>query len=46
MANKDLFREPDENSGPALLDREPIVLPEQRKNVASELKKLKDDLME
>lgn len=27
-----LFRPPDEQSGPAFLDREPVVLPEQRKS--------------
>ena len=33
-----LFREPDEDSGPALLDREPVILPEERKEVAERVK--------
>lgn len=41
MAEGDLFRTPDENSGPAVLDREPILLPKARKNVA---RKVKDTL--
>lgn len=31
MADNELFREPDENTGPAVLNREPMLLPEQRK---------------
>lgn len=33
MANN-LLRAPDENSGPALMGREPVLLPEQRKEFA------------
>lgn len=38
MANSDLFRAPDDRSGPAALDREPIVLPEQRKNAVNRIR--------
>lgn len=45
---EDLIREPDEDSGPAVLDREPVVLPEQRKNIADKgkeaAKKARDKL--
>jgi len=33
MPDDSLIREPDENSGPAIFNREPIILPEQRKEV-------------
>lgn len=36
--NNRLVRKPDSRSGPAVLDREPVVLPEQRKRVADRLK--------
>lgn len=32
--NRKFFSAPDERSGPALLDREPVILPEQRKKLA------------
>lgn len=38
MANDDLFRAPDDRSGPAVLDREPILLPEQRKNAVRKIR--------
>lgn len=38
MADTDLFSEPSENSGPAVLDREPIVLPKMRKNFVNKAK--------
>ena len=36
--SEDIIREPDENSGPALADREPILFPEQRKQIVDEIK--------
>jgi hypothetical protein len=39
MADK-LVREPDERSGPAVLDREPILLPEQRKEAVNRVRDL------
>jgi len=35
-----LFREPDERSGPAILDREPILFPEQRKEAKGRVERL------
>lgn len=43
MADK-LFREPDERSGPAVLGREPVVLPEKRKELAAKGMKKLDEL--
>lgn len=40
MPDSNLFSEPSENSGPALLGREPVVLPEQRKELADRIKDL------
>lgn len=40
MPDSNLFRSPDENSGPAVLDREPIVLPQQRKKAIRRIKDL------
>lgn len=37
MFDGDLISEPDENSGPAILGREPVVLPDQRKEAARNL---------
>lgn len=34
------FRKPDENSGPAIADREPVVLPDERKKAAEKVKEL------
>lgn len=34
MAERKLFSEPDEDSGLALMDREPVLLPEERKMAA------------
>lgn len=36
----ELFREPDERSGPAILNREPVLLPEQRKRVARRVREM------
>lgn len=33
-----LIRSPDERSGPAILDREPILLPEQRKRLVDRIR--------
>lgn len=38
-----LFRSPDENSGPALAGREPILLPDQRKKAARKVKDALDN---
>lgn len=40
MADQNLFRAPDENSGPAVLGREPVVLPEARKNAMDRVRDL------
>lgn len=39
MPDKRLLRKPDERSGPALMDREPILLPEHRKDAAKEMRR-------
>ena len=36
MADDSLIREPDEDTGPALMNREPILFPEQRKKAVQE----------
>lgn len=41
MARK-LVSEPSENSGPAVLNREPVLLPEQRKKAARRVKRMLD----
>lgn len=41
MARK-LVSEPSENSGPAMLDREPVILPEQRKEATRRVKRMLD----
>lgn len=38
MADGELFRGPDENSGPAVLGREPILLPKMRKDAANKVR--------
>lgn len=39
MAEDKLIDENAENPGPALLDRDPVILPEQRKLLAQEIKR-------
>lgn len=36
--DQELLRSPDEDSGPAFLDREPVVLPEQRKQFVNRVR--------
>lgn len=36
--NNKLFREPDENTGPAFMGKEPMVLPEHRKKMVQNMK--------
>lgn len=38
MPDRRLFRSPDEMSGPAVMDREPILLPEARKEAVGAVK--------
>lgn len=43
MADNDLFREPDDKTGPAVMGREPMILPEERKEMSEKMKaKLRD----
>jgi len=43
MLDGNKIREPDENSGPALLGREPVVLPDERKEAANRVKDRLDE---
>lgn len=38
----ELFREPDAQSGPAILNREPILFPEQRKDLTRRVRRMMD----
>jgi hypothetical protein len=42
MADNDLFSDDDEENGPALFDREPIVLAEERKNAVERVRSFFD----
>lgn len=39
MPNR-LFRQPDERSGPAILDREPVILPDARKEARDRVREM------
>lgn len=43
MFDGEKIREPDENSGPALFGREPVVFPDERKEMASRVREKVDE---
>ena len=46
MADRKLFSEPDEDTGLAIMDREPMVLPEERKVAAEQARKKGEEARE